>query len=349
MMKSRSLGTILACVLAACSLASADAQSNAPDLKTVNIAMYGTTLGSWCVYAAQAQNYFTKAGIKLGNSIFLSGDPAIVSALISANADVATGGTASLIPVANGQTDQIVVIGGVEGSPVSLIALNATTSPAQLVGKTIALPAHNTSNEAIGTALVDRYVGKGKWTPLYIGGASTGRLAAVTGGLAAAAYINDPADFTDLTGMHTLTHFGADQRLYGNGGVLSTRKWVHDNPDTAVRFMAAFAKGCNYIDDLKNRAQTIDLLSKRGGISVQASTDAYDYYVAGPFRGNTPPMNAKLDFQAFANSVQLLKEQGIITNQAFDPRTVIDMSFLDKALKSPAFLREVNVRLDRVR
>lgn len=331
------VGLVLSAVLAISSAASTDAQS-ASNAKTVNVAMYGTTLGSWCVYAAQAQHYFDNAGIHIGNTIFLSGDPAIVSALISGQADIATGGTASLIPDANSQTDQIVVIGGVEGSPVSLIVPNAITSPAQLVGKIIALPAHNTSNEAIGTALVDRYVGKGKWTPLYIGGASTGRLSAVSGGLAAAAYINDPADFTDLTGMHTLTHFGADQKLYGNGGVLSTRKWLHDNPDAATRFMAAFAKGCNYIANTKNRAQTIDLLAKGGPISVQAATDAYDYYVAGPFRGNTPPINAELDIQAFANSVQLLKDQGIITNAAWDPRSVIDLSYLHKALKSPAFL-----------
>jgi ABC-type nitrate/sulfonate/bicarbonate transport system substrate-binding protein len=331
---------LLACTLAVTCAASSNAQTSpAPDLKTVNLALYGTTLGDWCVYAAESQNYFTKAGIRIGNSLFLSGDPAIVSALTSGQADIAAGGTASIIPVANGQTDQIVVIGGIEGSPVSLIAPNATTTAAQLVGKTIALPAHNTSNEAIGTALVNTYVGKGKWTPLYIGGASTGRLAAVVNGQAAAAYINDPSDLADLPDLHTLTHFGASQHLYGNGGVLSTRKWLHDNPDTAVRFMAAFAKGCNYVIDLKNRAASIDFLVKGGPVSVRSATAAYDYYVAGPFRGNTPPANAKLDVQAFANSVQLLKDGGQISNASFDYRTVIDLSYLERALKSPEFTK----------
>lgn len=332
-------GTLLACLLVISSAVSSEAQTAAsPDLKTVNVALYGTTLGDWCFYAADSQGYFTKAGIRIGNKVFLSGDPAIVSALISGQADIASGGTASVIPVANGQTDQIVIIGGVEGSPVSLVSPNAITTAAQLAGKTIALPAHNTSNEAIGTALVDTFVGKGKWTPLYIGGASTGRLAAVSGGLASAAYINDPSDLADIPDLHTLTHFGASQRLYGNGGVVSTRKWVHDNPDATIRFMAAWAKGCNYVIDLKNRAQSIDLLVKGGPLSVRAATSAYDYYVAGPFRGNTPPANAKLDVQAFANSVQLLKDGGQITNPAFDYRSVLDLTFLDKALKSPAFL-----------
>jgi len=337
------LNAVVCVVLTSLFAVTAAGSSNAqtpppPDLKTVNLALYGTTLGDWCVYAAASQGYFAKAGIRIGGELFLSGDPAIVSALTSGQADIASGGTASIIPVANGQTDQIVVIGGVEGSPVSLIAPTTTTSAAQLVGKTIALPAHNTSNEAIGTALVDTYVGKGKWTPLYIGGASTGRLAAVSAGRAAAAYINDPSDLADVPDLHTLTHFGASQHLYGNGGVLSTRKWLHDNPDAAVGFMAAFAKGCNYVIDLKNRAQSIDLLVKGGPISVQSATSAYDYYVAGPFRGNTPPANAKLDVQAFGNSVQLLKDGGQITNAAFDYRSVIDLSYLERALKSPAFL-----------
>jgi ABC-type nitrate/sulfonate/bicarbonate transport system substrate-binding protein len=313
------------------------AQTNgATDLKAVNLATYGNTLGSWCIYGAQSQNYFTKAGIRIGNVTVLYGDPQIVSALTSGQADIATGGAASIIPAANGQTDQIVVLGATEGSPVSLIAADGITSAAQLVGKTIALPAHNTSNEAIGTALVDGYVGKGKWTPLYIGGSSAGRLAAITGKSASAAYINDPGDAA-LTGMHTLTHFGPNQKLYNNGLVLSTRNWLKANSDTAVRFMAALAKGCNFIIDRKNRATAIDLLTKGGQLSVDATTQTYDYYVAGPFRGNTPPANAKMDEQALANSVQLLKDEGIITNKAFDYHSVLDTSYLDKALKSPIY------------
>ena len=311
-----------------------DAQTNAP--VTVNLATYGNTLGSWCIYAAQSQSYFTKAGIKIGNVVVLYGDPQIVSALTSGQANIATGGAASVIPAANGQTDQLVVLGASEGSPVSLIAADGITSAAQLVGKTIALPAHNTSNEAIGTALVNAYVGKDKWKPLYIGGSSAGRLAAITGNFASAAYINDPGD-AELKGMHTLTHFGANQKLYNNGLVLSTRNWLKSNPDTAVRFMAALAKGCNFLIEPKNRATAIDLLSKGGQLALDATTQTYDYYVAGPFRGNTPPVNAKMDTQAFANSIQLLKDEGIITTASFDYHTVLDTSYLDKALKSPVY------------
>ncbi len=313
------------------------AQTNAaPDLKTVNIATYGSTLGSWCIYGAQQGNYFAKAGIRIGNSVVLYGDPAIVSALTSGQADIVTAGAASVIPAANGQSDQLVVLGSSEGSPVSLISPPSITSPAQLVGKTIALPAHNTSNEAIGTALINGYVGKDKWKPLYIGGASTGRLAAVVSGQAAAAYINDPVDRGDFNGMHTLTHFGASQKLYNNGLVMSTRNWLKANPDTAVRFMGALAKGCDYILDPKNRAQAIDLLAKGGPLSVAAATDAYEYYAAGPFRGNTPPVDARLDPKAFANAIQVLKDEQIISNPAWDYHSVIDFSYLDKAIKTPS-------------
>ena len=336
MHNARKTPALFACLIAIASTASGgSAQST--DLKTVNVVQYGSGLGSWCIYGAEAGDYFTKAGIKIGNLLTVIGDPNVVSALMSGNSDIGDSGTASLLPVANGQTDQLVVVAGVEGSPVSLIAPNDITSAAQLVGKTVALPGHNTSNEAIGSALTDRYVGKGKWTPLYIGGASTSRLAAVQAGKASAAYINDPADFTDLPGMHTLTHFGADQALYGNGGVITTRNWLKNNPDTAVRWIAAFARGCNYILDPKNRAKAIDVLVKGQPMSVQAATDAYNYYVAGPFRGNTPPKDAKLNVQGFANSVQVLKDEGIISNKDFDYRSVIDESYWQKAIKSPYF------------
>jgi ABC-type nitrate/sulfonate/bicarbonate transport system substrate-binding protein len=114
---------------------------------------------------------------------------------------------------------------------------------------------------------------------------------------------------------------------------MSTRNWLKANPDAAVRFMGAVAKGCDFVLDPKNRSAAIDLLVKGGPLSESAAADTYDYYVSGPFRGNTPPVDGRLDPKAFANAVQLLKDEGIITNAAFDYHSVIDFSALDKALK----------------
>lgn len=299
---------------------------------SINLAEYGSGIGPWCVYAAQDENIFAKAGVRFGNVIQIIGDPNIVSALISGQSDIAIGSAGSIVPVANGQTDQLLVIAASEDSPVALVTPDEVTSVGQLAGKTIALPQHNSSNSAIGEALLDEIVGKGKWTPLYIGGATAPRLAAVQTGKAAGAYINEPADLDGLGPYHILTRFGSRLR-YFNGPVLSTRAWLRNNPDAAIRFLWAFAKGCDYILDRKNRQSAIDLLAKHTPIREQVAAEIYDYYVAGPARGRNPPQDGRIDLQGFANTIGVLKNAGIITNKDFDFRSAVDSSYLDRALK----------------
>lgn len=312
-------------------LPAATAADTAP-LLPVNLAEYGTGIGPWCVYAASDQHFFEQAGVRLANVINIIGDPLIVSALTSGQADIALGSAGTIIPVANGQTDQLVIIAASEDAPVSLITPASITQPSQLVGTTIALSQKNGSNSVIGEALVDELVGKGRWTPLYVGGAVAPRLAEMTNGKASAAYINDPADIRGLGAYHTLTHFGSRLRFF-NGPVVSTRAWLAKNPDTAVRFLRAFARGCNYILDPKNRANAIKLLAVNTPIPDEVAAENYDYYVAGPNKGHNPPRNAQIDMQGMANTVQVLKAAGIITNPNWDYRTAIDTSYLDRALK----------------
>ena len=338
MHKQSILAALLGAVIVALPLTDGQAQSASPKvLIPVTIATYGSGIGPWCASAAQDEGFFAEAGIRIANWTVTIGDPNIVAALMSGQADLADGGAASLLPTANGQTDQLVLIAGAEHSPSALIAATAIGSAAQLVGTTIALPAHNTSNEIIASALVDQYVGKGKWTPLYIGGASTARLAAVTAGKAAAAYVNEPVDVDALgAGLHRLTRFDVKQR-FPNGGLISTRNWLSRNKDTVIRFLAAYARGCNFILDPKNRAAAVDILARRQPVPRPVAEDAYAYYVAGPDRGLTPPTDARLDVNGIAVEFGLMKDAGIVTNPSFDYRSVIDTSYLEQALKSPYF------------
>jgi len=299
---------------------------------TLNLAEYGSGIGSWCVYGAQDQDAFTKAGIKLDNILTLTGDPNIVSALLSGQADIAMGSVGSIVPVANGQTDQIVIIASSEGAPVSLVTAKSVTAPAQLAGKTIALPAHNTSNELIGEALLDQLLGAGKWTPLYVGGTASARIAAIAAGKADAAFVNDPVDLRTLPDYRVLTRFGARQ-IYLNGPVLSTRNWLRDHHEAAVRFLAAYAKGCNFILDPKNRQAATGLLVTRAAMPEPIAAEVYGYYVAGPARGKSPPRDGKLDLAGLAATIDVLKKAGIITNPAFDYRSAVDTRYLEEALR----------------
>ena len=145
------------------------AQTSAP-VYNINLAAYGSGIGPWCVYAAQDQNFFSAVGVHIDSLLSISGDPNLVSALTSGQVDIALSAAATIVPVANGQTDQLVVIAADENSATALVVDDSITKPAQLVGKTIAINAKSTGTEVVGSAQINDLVGKGKWTPLYLGG-----------------------------------------------------------------------------------------------------------------------------------------------------------------------------------
>src|ERR1700691_4933014 len=68
---------------------------------SVKVVTYGTGMGAWCLYAAQFAHYFDAAGVKLGTVFSLIGDPNIVSALTSGQADIAIGSVGAIVPFAN--------------------------------------------------------------------------------------------------------------------------------------------------------------------------------------------------------------------------------------------------------
>lgn len=331
---ARAMAAVAALTLTSLPLAPALAQSETP---TVNVATYGKGAGEWCMYVAQDKHYFEQANVKLGQWLVVFGDPLIVNALLSGQVDMAVSSTGAILPVANGQTDQVVAVGGSESYPVSLVSSDALTSPKQLAGKTISMPPKNTSLEIIGTRLIDNLVGAGKWTPLYIGGADQTHLPLIGEGKVAAVLVNDPVTLDPADHLHYLARLNGGQAMF-NGPLMASKKFLQTNPQAAIRFLAAFAKGCNFILDPKNKAEAINILANATGVAHAPCEAFYDYYVAGPQRGKTPPRDARIDPQGFANTIQAMKDAGVITNKAFDPKSVIDNGYLDQALKLAATL-----------
>ena len=317
---------LLACAAILCSSLAAG-----PAPLSIRIATYGKGIGSWCFAAAEYTHSFDQVGVTVGEPTVVYGDPAIVSALTSGQADIAIGSIGAIVPVANGQTDQIVVIASSEGAPLTLVGPKDVTSVSQLAGKTIALTSHNGSNTIISEAMINAAVGAGKWTPLYTGGSSGSRLAEITAGKADAGILSDPFDLNAAVGLHVLTRFGPSA-VYWNGPVFSTRNWLRDNHDGAVRFLTALAKGCDFILDPRNKDAAVGLLAKDSDVSVAAASDAYAYWVAGPGRDKGIPHHAMVDVPGFANSMRAMRAAGVITNGAWDYRTALDTRYLEEAI-----------------
>lgn len=314
---------------------SAQAPNDANGVASINISTYGGGIGHWCLYAAEDEGYLDQAHVKIGNHLTIFGDPNIISSLLSGDVDIALGSAGTIVPVANGQTDQIVVIAETEAFPVSLVAPEAITSVAQLAGKTIAMQPRNASPSILGGELIDRLVGKGKWTPLYLGGPDSAHVALVGAGRADAAMVNDPVTLDPALHLHLVARL-TSRPAFVNGPALATKRFLQSRPDVAVRFLAAFSKGCDFLLDPKNRAAAIGFLVNDSHVSPEAATGAYDYYVAGPARGQVPPRDARIDMAGFSKAVEQLKAGGSITNKAFDPASVVDTSYLERGIKMAA-------------
>lgn len=311
------------------------ATAQAPDTSgfaSINISTYGGGIGHWCLYAAEDEGYLDQAKIKIGNHLTIFGDANIIASLLGGDVDVALGSTGTIVPVANGQTDQIVVIAETEAFPVSLVVPDSITSPAQLVGKTITMQPRNASPSILGGELIDRLVGKGKWTPLYLGGPDAPHVALIGAGKADAAMVNDPVTLDPALHVHVLTHL-TSRPAYVNGPAFATKRFLQTKGDVAARFLAAFSKGCDFLLDPRNRAASIGFLVDKSHVSPAAATEAYDYYVAGPARGQVPPRDARIDMAGFVAAIDQLKAAGTITNKGFDPKSVIDTSYLERGIR----------------
>ncbi len=301
-------------------------------VQSVNISTYGGGIGHWCLYAAEDQGYLEQAKVKIGNHLTIFGDPNIITSLLSGDVDIALGSAGTIVPAANGQTDQIVIIAQTEAFPVSLVAPEAITSVSQLAGKTIAMQPNNASPSILGAHLIDGLIGKGKWTPLYLGGPDAAHVALLGTGKADAAMVNDPVTLDPALHLHLLTRLVSRPSLV-NGPAFATRHFLQTRPDAAIRFLAAFSKGCNFLLDPRNRTAAIGYLVNQSHVSPAAAENAYEYYVAGPLRGQVPPRDARVDVAGFERAVDLLKAAGTITNKAFDPKSIIDTSYLSKGIQ----------------
>ena len=310
-----------------------NAQSaNDSGVASVNISTYGGGIGHWCLYAAEDQGYLDQAKVKIGNHLTIFGDPNIVNSLLSGEVDIALGSAGTIVPVANGQTDQIVVVAQTEGFPVSIVAPESITSVAQLAGKTIAMQPNNASPSILGAYLIDQLVGKGKWTPLYLGGPDAAHVALVGAGKADAVMVNDPVTLDPALHLHLLTRLVSHPPLV-NGPAFATKRFLQARPDAAIRFLAAFSKGCDFLLDTKNRTAAIGYLVNQSHVSPVAAANAYDYYITGTERGQVPPRDARVDVAGFERAVDLLKGAGTITNKAFAAKSAIDMSYLEKGIQ----------------
>lgn len=307
-------------------------QAAEPDV--VDVGIFSIGVNYWCYYSAVDQGYFEAQNIEIPQPPLLARDDAETTrALLSDEVQVALAGFSVLSAMEEGTTDQPVVIGST-GSPAYAIV-----GPGDdLTGTTIAVQPEGTSATAMMVKVLNMVVGEGNWNPLYTGGGTPGRLAAVEAGQADAALavspgaeqIDDESDELKIIGYFT----EITPEPYQIGAVMATRDWLDENADVASRFMRAYADGCAFLEDSANKEDAVRILAEQLDADPAIVSTVYDVTIADDADGNFTTPRASAD--AIGNLAEAMVEAGILEGTLDIEEDVIDQSYMDAAEDLPS-------------
>ena len=207
--------------------------------------LYPSFAGSWATaWIAKEAGYFSAEGIDL-ELIRVGGSTRMVAAMLGGSAPIIQAGAVAALS-ANVAGGDVVIIGATGTvSPFRLMARPEIKQPADLKGKRAGITTFgSTSDQVVRIALKQFNLEPNKDIALLSFGAQPEAFAALLSGavqLAALSYPLYPK--AAKLGMRELMNFGELGVEDINGTVITTRAFIAQNRDTAVRFLRGFARG----------------------------------------------------------------------------------------------------------
>jgi ABC-type nitrate/sulfonate/bicarbonate transport system substrate-binding protein len=331
------LALIGALLTAACGSDSEADSSETGAQATVKLGILSTGVNYWCHYAATDQGFYEDRSIDVPEPLVADDDASTTRALIGGDVDIAMTGFSILSAMESGTATEPVIIGST-GSPAYALVSGSDVDLEGLEGSTISVQPEGTSGAAVMVAVLDAALGKGKWTPLFTGGATSARLSAVESGQAQAAVAASPgaeqiaASSSDL---HIAGYF-ADMapENFSIGSVMTTHTWLDENQDVAARFMRAYADGCAFIADPANRDEAVRIMSESMEIPEEVTQLSYDATIGnkdGVFTFTEPRANP----ESISNTIDAMVDAGLLTG-SLDLDELIDQSPMDDAEELPS-------------
>ena len=207
--------------------------------------LYPSFAGSWATaWIAKEAGYFSAEGLDV-ELIRVGGSTRMVAAMLGGSAPIIQAGAIAAL-TANVAGAEVVIIGATGTvSPFRLIARPEIKQPADLKGKKAGITTFgSTSDQVVRIALKQFGLEPNKDVALLTFGAQPEVFAALQHGAIQAAPLSYPLYPKAIKlGMRELVNF-ADLGVEDiNGTVITTRSFVAQQRDTALRFMRAFTRG----------------------------------------------------------------------------------------------------------
>lgn len=291
--------------------------------------LYPSFAGSWATaWIAKEAGYFLNEGLDV-EMIRVGGSSRMVAAMLGGSAPIIQAGAIAAI-TANVAGSDVVIIGATGSvSPFRLLARPEIKTPADLKGKKAGITTFgSTSDQVVRIALKHFGLDASKDVAILTFGAQPEAFAALTNGIVQVAALSYPLyPKAQKLGMRELVNF-ADLGVEDiNGTVMTTRSYLAQNRDTALRFLRAFSRGMHrYRTD---REFSKKVLGKYGKLNDEEILDGtwQDY---APTLQKTPRPSLK--------AIQFMIENQYPGKKPLPrPEQFVDLSIVDQLEKSGFF------------
>jgi NitT/TauT family transport system substrate-binding protein len=291
--------------------------------------LYPSFAGSWATaWIAKEAGYFSAEGLDV-ELVRVGGSSRMVAAMLSGSAPIIQAGAIAAL-TANVAGADVVIIGSTGTvSPFRLIARPEIKQPSDLKGKKAGITTFgSTSDQVLRIALKQFNLDPSKDVALLTFGAQPEAFAALMNGIVQVAALSYPLYPKAVkSGMRELVNF-ADLGVEDiNGTVITTRAFVAQQRDTALRFMRAFTRGMQRYRTDKEFSKKV--LGKYGKINDEEILEGtwQDY---APTLQKTPRPSLK--------AVQFMIENQFAGKKPLPkPEQFVDFSIIDQLEKSGFF------------
>jgi NitT/TauT family transport system substrate-binding protein len=295
--------------------------------------LYPSFAGSWATaWIAKEAGYFSNEGLDV-ELIRVGGSTRMVAAMLGGSAPIIQAGASAAV-AANAAGGDVVIIGATGTvSPFRLMARPEIKQPSDLKGKKAGITTFgSTSDQVLRIALKQFNLEPNKDVAILSMGAQPEAFAALQSGSVHVVALSYPLyPKAAKLGMRELVNFGQLGVEDINGTVITTRSFIAQQRDTALRFLRAFTRGMHRYRTDKEYSKKI--LAKYGKI-----TD--DEILEGTWQDYAPTLQKSP--RPSSKGIQFLIENHFQGKKPLPkPEQFVDVSLVDQLEKS-GFIESVN-------
>jgi NitT/TauT family transport system substrate-binding protein len=282
----------------------------------------------WDVFEAQALGFFKAEGLDVESTRFDVTSQAVTAVVTGAiNIGSPTPDVAMLATI-KGQGDIIIVSNEVRLPTWDLLVQPEIKGYADLKGKTLGVSQIQSASTLNLRQLLRKHSLKDSdYTVLQVGGSGK-RYAAIQSKQIAGALLTEPVNFEAMDAGFRKLGGVYEASVVPSAVVAVSRAWATANEKALVGFLRAIYKAQDWLNNVKNKKQAVDLmveLSKAQRTSVERSYDKFVSQLKVYNRGD-------ISVAVITKTLQDMVEIEAITKPLPDPNKLLDLSYRKKAL-----------------